>query len=145
MPGQKEALRIAAEGMRVAIDPGKRAAHLLRHRQQIAAGLERVDEVRHHEVRAGIHEKLRGVRVVVRKPAAPRAAVDVDMHRRVRAPGPINIERLDWHSAVGLALRRAEALARAFAVDGVPAQDLPLVGRVDALVVRRVQLRLVQV
>src|SRR5258706_1434062 len=145
MSGEMDALGVAAEGMRVAIAPGERAAPLLRHRQQAAARLEHVDEVRHHEMRARIPEKLRGVGVVVRKPSAPGAAVDVDVHRRVRAPGPVDVERFDRRGAVGLALRRAEALARAFAVDRVAALDLPKSWRVGALVRRRLQLRPVQV
>jgi hypothetical protein len=88
-------MRLAAEALGVAVNPCDRAAHLLGHRHEVAARLQDVDEVRHHVVRAGVHEKLRRVAGIPREPAAPGAAVDEDVDRGVRTLGYIDVQRLD--------------------------------------------------
>ena len=56
--GNIDAARVAAEARGILVHPGDRAAHLLGHRHQAAAGVDHVDEVGHDEMRAGMHEQL---------------------------------------------------------------------------------------
>jgi len=77
-----EALAVAAESLRVAPRPGNGAAHLLVHREQIAARLLDVDEVEDEAMRTGANERF-GLQVIIRPLVAPPgAAVNKDVDRR---------------------------------------------------------------
>ena len=64
---------------------------------------------------------------------------------RVGALGAIDIELFDLARAVGHALRRADAGARGLAVGDIARGDLPCERRVEALIIRRIELDLVVV
>src|SRR5258706_127146 len=140
-----EPVRVAAELLRVAMDPGDCATYLLGHHGQVAAEILHGGEIQDDEVGAGAHERFRGKSVVLREPAAPGSTVQEHVYRCVRARGCKNIEPLDGRGAVGVAPRRPDPRAGDFAVGRIAPGDLRLVGRVDALVVGVVELLLVQV
>ena len=145
MAGHVETARVAIEMPGVAVDPGDRVAHLLGHRHQAAARLLDADEVEHDVVRAGGDQHLGREREVLCPALAPGAAMDEHHHRRARARGGVEVERLDRRGPVGEPGRRAEAGARNFAVDRRAAQHLVPVRRIDELIVGVVELLLVHV
>src|SRR5262249_57480640 len=87
MAGHVDTVRIAAEALGILIDPRYRSAYLLGHRHEVAVGLYHVDEIGHHVMRPGVHEQLGGGGGVLGQAAAPRAPVNEDVDRRVRAAG----------------------------------------------------------
>src|SRR6267142_4679445 len=145
MAREVEPARVPAELLCVAIDPGERAAHLLRHYRQVAAEVLHWREIQDDEVRARVHEQLRGKGVVLRETPAPGTAVDEHVDRCVRARGCKDIEPFDGRGSVGKSPRGTDPRTRRFAVGRIAPGDLRLVGRVDALVVGVVELFLVQV
>ena len=137
-------LAVAAEFFRVAPGPRDRAAHLLVHRHQIAAGLIDIDEIDDDGVRPGAHQRLGLQRVIGRLVAAPGAAVDETLTGAFGAArGKYRAARLAW--AVGDALRRAEDRARPFARRNAARDNGIAVRRIDVLVVGVVELLLVHV
>ena len=136
---------IAAEARRVAVDPGDGAAHLVGHRGEVALGLDHVVEVDRDVVRARMHESLGLIGGVPGEPAAPRAAMDEHMHRRILFARRIEVEPLDRRRPIGEALRRAEPRAHLLAVGRIALDDLGEVCGVFRLVVGVVELLLVQV
>ena len=96
---------VAAEALGVAVDPGERAAHLLVHRKQIAAGLIDVDEVDDDAMRAGADQQLGLQRVVGRDVPPPRAAVNEHVDRRAFDAAVEDVEALVLARPVGDALR----------------------------------------
>ena len=82
MAADIDPVRVAAEARGVAVDPGDRAADLLGHREQAAAGILHRGEIRRDEMRPGAHEHLGRRGILVRRAGAPRAAVDEDEDRR---------------------------------------------------------------
>ena len=126
---------VAAEARRVLVGPGDAAAHLLRHGAQIAARLADGDEVEHHVMRARVDEHLGGKGIVLGFAAEPGAAVNEHEHRRVRAPGAVDVELLARTRAVRCAQRLAQAPAHRLA----PRRER----RVETLIVGRVELDLV--
>ena len=140
-----EAIRIAAEASRIAEAPGQRAAHLLVHRHQVAAGLLDIDEVDDHRVNAGAHQHFRLQRVIGRLVAAPGAAVNEDIDRRIRRRGAEDVEPLVFARPVGDALRRSDDSAGAFARGDAARDDQRPVRRIDVLVVGVVERLLVHV
>ena len=109
MAGDIDALGIGAEAGGVFVDPGDGAADLLRHRQQIAAGLLNLHEVEDDEVGAGVDEHLGRTGEIFGLAVAPCAAVDVDIHRRIGPVSFVDVELFMLTGAVGDALRRTES------------------------------------
>ena len=99
-----DALRIAADARGILVDPGNGAADLLHHRHQVAASVLHLHEIEHDKIRAGVHEHFRGKGEFLGLTVAPRAAVDVDIDRRVCTVGPINVELLVLGWTIGDAL-----------------------------------------
>src|SRR5262249_28430516 len=126
-------------------DPGDRAAALLDHRKDVAAGLANIVEVEHDEIGAGLHIGLGIDRELVSAPATPAAAMDEDQHRRVRAPGLVNVELLDLARPIGDALRLVEDFARDLVVVDAPLVDGPGVEGIDVLVIGVVDILLVHI
>src|SRR6266853_4408933 len=140
-----EPVRVAAELLRVAMDPGDCATYLLGHHGQVAAEILHGGEIQDDEVGAGAHERFRGKSVVLRESAAPGSAVDKYVDRSIGTLRREHVESLDGRRTVGESPRGPQPSARDFAVDRIASGDLRLVGRVDALVVGVVELLLVQV
>src|SRR5207253_123565 len=135
----------AAERGGVLVDPGDRAAHLLRHLAEIAARLPDLDEVERDEIGAGVDEYLGRIRIVARRAAEPGAAVDEHEDRRAGFARLVDVALL----AVARTVGKAQRLAEPAAPRGAGARDtlLNLVAarRVEALVVGRIELDLVHV
>src|SRR5215813_5473028 len=145
MAGDVKAARIAAELLRIPVDPGDRAAHLLGHRQEVAADRIDIVEVGDDAVGAGVNEQLGEVGEVARAPVSPGAAMDVDVDRGVVALAAVDVDTLDLARTVLEAQRLAEHGARDRAVGVAAGVDLVAVGRVDRLVVGVVERLLVHV
>ena len=140
-----KSLAVAAEFLRIAPGPGDRAAHLLIHRQQIAAGLFDIDEVDDDGMRAGANERLGLERVIGRLVATPGAAMDEDVDRRVRRGATKNIELFVFAGPIGDALRRSENSPRPLARRNSAGNDPIAIGRIDGLVIGVVERLLVHV
>ena len=108
-------LAVAAEAFRIAPGPGDGAAHLLEHRQQVAAGLIDIDEIDKDRMRAGANERLGLERVIGRLVAAPGAAVNEEIDRAHSARRAEQVELLVFALAVSDPLRLAEHGARPLA------------------------------
>src|SRR5215813_4885660 len=145
MAGDVKAARIAAELLRIPVDPGDRAAHLLGHRQEVAADRIDIVEVGDDAVGAGVNEQLGEVGEVARAPVPPGAAMDVDVDRGVIMLAAVDVDTLDLARTVLEAQRLAEHGARDRAVGIAPGVDLVAVGRIDRLVVGIVERLLVHV
>src|SRR5213593_2083597 len=92
MAGDVDAARIATEACGVLVDMGDGAAHLLRHRHQVAADVIDVVEINDDAVGACVHEQLSQERELARAAAAPGAAVDIDVDRRVVLLATIDVD-----------------------------------------------------
>ncbi len=138
-------LAVAAETVRVVPGPRDRAAHLLVHRHQIAAGLLDIDEIGDDAMRAGAYQRL-GERVIIRAfVAAPRAAVEENVDRRVRHLRGKNIELFIFARTVSNTLRLTEDRPRPLGRSDPARDDEGPVGRIDILVVGVVERLLVEV
>src|SRR5262245_63592618 len=93
MRGEIKSRRIAAEHIRVLIDPSDGAAHLLDHRKQAAAGLLDIGEVEDDEMRAGAHKRLGEAGIVGGPIGTPRTAVNENIDGGMRSFRPIDVER----------------------------------------------------
>ena len=138
-------LAIAAKIFGIAPGPGQRAAHLLVHRQKIAARLLDIDEVDDDGMRAGMHQRLGLQGIIGRLVAAPGAAVDEHIDGCIRRGGAKNIEPLVFAWPIGDALRRAQDRPRPFARGDAARDDQRAVRRIDVLVVGVVERLLVHV
>src|SRR5437899_8538572 len=145
MTGKVEPVRVAAELLRVAIDPGDGAADLVGHHGQISAEFLHGREIQNDEVRSSVHERLRGKSVVLREPAAPSPSVNKYVDRSVGTPRGEHVESLDGRRTIGESQRVPQPSARDFAVRRVATGTLRWIGCVDALVVGVVELLLVEV
>ena len=117
---------------------------MLRHWQQVAAGVLNLHEVEHDEIGAGVDEHLGGEGEVFGLAVAPGAAVDVDIHRRVGLMSFVDIELFMLAGAVGDALRR-KSFQHRLAGGGAALGEQRLIGRVDRLIVSVVELLLIHV
>ena len=138
-------LAIAAKTFGVAPGPGQRAAHLLVHREKIAARLLDIDEVDDDGVRAGLQQRLGLQGVIGRLVAAPGAAMDENIDRSVCRGGAEYIEAFVFARPVGDALRRPQNRPRPFARGDAARDDQRAVRRIDVLVVGIVERLLVHV
>src|SRR5262245_36913684 len=96
-------------------------------------------------MRPGVHEQLGGVGGVLGQAAAPRAAVNEDVDRRVRAAGWVDVQCFDGRRAVRVASGNAQASAHAVAVGRVALDDLGKIRSVLALIVGGIELGLIHV
>src|SRR5579885_622933 len=108
MTADVEALAIAAELLRILIDPGDGAPHLLGHDAEIAAGLLHRHEVERDVMRAGVHEHFGRKSVSRRRTAQPRPAMNEDIDWRIRGFGAEDVELFRLGRSIGDALRLAE-------------------------------------
>ena len=145
MAGDVEPVLVAAELLRVVVDPGDGRAHLLGHGHQVAADVVDIVEVDDHAVRAGVDDHLGEHREIGRAAVPPGAAVDVDVDRRVRGIflAAIDVDALDLARAILEALRRAEPRLGARIGGGAARMHQRLVRRIDRLVIGVVELGLV--
>src|SRR5882762_3661068 len=111
-----EAVRVGAEARSIAVDPADRPADLIGHWEQIATDILHPSEIGHDVMRAGTHEHLRRRGVMLYQPALPRAAVDEDKNRGVRAGRAEHVELFDRRRPVGVPLGFADAGASTCAV-----------------------------
>src|SRR5262249_23973551 len=135
----------AAEAFGVLVHPADRAAHLLDHGKEAAAGIVDIGEVDDDEMRAGAHERFGQAGIVGGTVGAPRPAVNEDNDRRVRLSGAVDVELLDPGRAVGDAHGRADGGTSPLAVGDAPLGDLLAIGRVHDLIVGVVEALLVRV
>src|SRR5205807_6486106 len=98
-----------------------------------------LNKVGYDEVGAGIDKHLGQISGVSRLTVTPRAAVDEDVHRRVRPRSFVDVELFIFGGPVGNALRR-DPFQHRFAGQPASGSDKWLIGRVDALVVGVVEL-----
>ena len=119
-----DAIGIATKARGVPVDPGDGAPHLIRHRHQIAARLDHVDEVQDDMMRASTHEQFGCECIVFGETTLPRAAMHEDADWRVRGGRRIQIERLVGGWAIGDTAWRPQPLAGNVAVAGVTLQGL---------------------
>jgi hypothetical protein len=122
--GQIDAPGVATEILRMVRGPGDGTANLLDHRHQIAIGLVHRDEVRDDVMRAGVHQHFGGKGVFGRRALVPSPAVNVNVDRRIRPPGRIDVEPLDRSRAVVETPGLAETRAHRIAVGRVTPGDL---------------------
>src|SRR5688572_5137684 len=95
VPGQIDAIRIAVEQYRVAVNPRDGATYLLCQRHQITLRVDDVVEVNAYEVRACVNIHLRHECAASRGAFAPLAAVYVHAYRGVRAARGIEVQTLN--------------------------------------------------
>jgi hypothetical protein len=145
MTADEQPFRVAAEALRVFVNPRNRAPHLVGHPQQVTAILCHVDEIRNDENRAGVDEHFRRILVVAAEPCAPRATMHEDMDGRVRCPGGEDVHRFDRGRPIGEALGNAQPFAYEFAVPHATLQDSLDIWRIDSLIVGVIKLFLVHV
>jgi hypothetical protein len=91
VPGDVNAVWIAAEARGVLINPSHGAAHLIRHRHEVSVGISHRDEIDCDIVRAGCYKHLRWVSRVFGRAAPPGAAVQENSNWGVRLLSPVNI------------------------------------------------------
>jgi hypothetical protein len=142
MAADIEAVGVAAEARRVAVDPGDRTADLIGHRKQAAIGILDPDKIGHDVMRAGADEHLGRRRIGLGQTRPPRAAMDEDKDRGGVAVGTEDVQLLDRARAIGQPQRRADAGAGPLAVAGPTVPQLLDVRLIGGLVVGGVELRL---
>ncbi len=143
--GDVQPLRIAAEALRVPVDPGDGAADLVGNRHQVAVGLQHIAEIDREVVGARIGEQIGEDRVIPGGAAAPCAAMDEHIDRRIGLLGRIKVESLDRGLSVRQPFRRAQAGTHGLAVGAIAFVHQLLIGRIDGLIVGVVEFFLVEV
>src|SRR6516162_9471310 len=106
-------IAVAAKPIGISERPADGAPHLLGQRKQAAAGVIHSDEIEHHEVGAGVRERLGEKAVVGCGAGTRRAAMDKDRNRArwLRAPAcgcGIDVEAFDRRRSIGEAFGLAD-------------------------------------
>src|SRR5262249_48027958 len=139
-----ETVWIAAKPSGISIDPCDGATHLIGHRHEVPVGLFNRYEIDRDEDRAGRDEHFGRIGGVLRRAAAPCAAVDEDLDRRIVACSLVDVDLLDLRQTISDALGLKARPCR-FAPQRTPLAKVGLVGCPDALIVRVIELLLIHV
>src|SRR6516225_3797981 len=143
-------IAVAAKPIGISERPADGAPHLLGQRKQAAAGVIHFDEIEHHEVGAGVRERLGEKAVVGCGAGTPRAAMDKDRNRArwLRAPAcgcGIDVEAFDRRRSIGKAFGLADPRPHCRAVGDPALRQLIAVRRPDQLIVGVVERALVHI
>src|SRR5829696_105900 len=95
MAGDIDSARITAELIGVFVNPGDGTAHLCGHGHQVAGNVVDVVEVDHDAVAAGVDDWFSIEREVGGAAVPPRAAMDINVDRRVRGFASIHVNAFD--------------------------------------------------
>ena len=136
MPGDVDALRVAAMGSNMGLQPHQRPQHLRAHGRQ--RGVRHQGEVEHDKHRTLGDKGGRCKAAVFFGQGAPVAAVQVNHDRRVGLGGGVNVEQLIRPIAVALVFKAAQLRLGLAGTGGVVGQVHRHIGHGAAAVVLNV-------
>src|SRR5665647_1906499 len=145
MPREVNAIGIAAEARRIAVNPDNGTSYLLDHREEAAACIVDVDKIKNDMMCPGLNKKLGLQGIVGRAIAAPSAAMNEYVNRRICLCRAKYVELFDLARAIGEPQRRTDNRARPIAVGDTTLDDLCAIGCVFLLIVCVVERLLVQI